>query len=115
MASDSLVSDRFSQQGNDSNAVPLFAGNNRKSRPRPRLQRRIAATAGLTWMLSRFHVQVERYPAWQGRVRVETWPAATVGYGIATFLLRRTRSLAGKGVKHLADYRTAAKNADSAA
>lgn len=41
---------------------------------------------GLTWMLSRFHVQVERYPAWQERVRVETWPAAAVGfYGIRDF------------------------------
>ncbi|GAK52768.1 acyl-ACP thioesterase [Candidatus Moduliflexus flocculans] len=41
---------------------------------------------GLTWMLSRFHVQIERYPAWQERVRVETWPAQAIGfYGIRDF------------------------------
>lgn len=28
---------------------------------------------GVTWILSRFHVQVLRYPLWKERIRIETW------------------------------------------
>ena len=35
--------------------------------------------ANITWMLSRIHVQVERYPAWGETVRVETWPSGHNG------------------------------------
>ena len=35
---------------------------------------------GITWMFSRFHVIAHRYPAWQERVRVETWPSHAIGF-----------------------------------
>lgn len=28
---------------------------------------------GLTWILSRFHIRVQRYPFWRERIRIETW------------------------------------------
>jgi acyl-ACP thioesterase len=28
---------------------------------------------GMTWILSRFHIKVHRYPLWRERVRIETW------------------------------------------
>ncbi|HGY56485.1 MAG TPA: hypothetical protein ENK44_12320 [Caldithrix abyssi] len=30
---------------------------------------------GITWVLSRLHIQVERYPDWMDTVIVETWPS----------------------------------------
>jgi medium-chain acyl-[acyl-carrier-protein] hydrolase len=30
---------------------------------------------GLTWVLSRFHVEFRRYPLWGGDVTIETWPS----------------------------------------
>jgi medium-chain acyl-[acyl-carrier-protein] hydrolase len=32
-------------------------------------------TQGLTWVLSRFHLQLERRPGWREEVAVTTWPA----------------------------------------
>jgi len=29
----------------------------------------------LTWMLSRFHIQVRRYPAWDEKILLKTWPS----------------------------------------
>ena len=28
---------------------------------------------GMTWILSRFHIKIHRYPLWRERVRIETW------------------------------------------
>ena len=33
----------------------------------------------LTWMLSRLHVKVERYPAWRDTVFIDTWPSGHNG------------------------------------
>ncbi|MEM8488149.1 MAG: acyl-ACP thioesterase domain-containing protein, partial [Bacteroidota bacterium] len=33
----------------------------------------------MTWMLSRLHVKVERYPAWKDTVYVDTWPSGHNG------------------------------------
>ena len=30
---------------------------------------------GITWVLSRLHVEVERYPRWMDTVTIETWPS----------------------------------------
>jgi medium-chain acyl-[acyl-carrier-protein] hydrolase len=30
---------------------------------------------GLTWILSRFHIRVHRYPLWREHIRIETWPS----------------------------------------
>ena len=30
---------------------------------------------GMTWILSRFHIQIQRYPLWRERIRIETWPS----------------------------------------
>lgn len=34
---------------------------------------------GLTWVLSRFHLQVFRYPFWNEHILVETWPSKKEG------------------------------------
>jgi medium-chain acyl-[acyl-carrier-protein] hydrolase len=34
----------------------------------------------MTWVLSRYHVRVERYPAWGERIVVLTWPSGRHGY-----------------------------------
>ena len=34
---------------------------------------------GLTWVLSRFHLQVFRYPFWNEQIFVETWPSKKEG------------------------------------
>jgi medium-chain acyl-[acyl-carrier-protein] hydrolase len=34
----------------------------------------------MTWVLSRYHVRVERYPAWGERISVLTWPSGRRGY-----------------------------------
>ena len=33
----------------------------------------------ITWMLSRLHVQVDRYPAWREKVLIDTWPSGHNG------------------------------------
>jgi medium-chain acyl-[acyl-carrier-protein] hydrolase len=30
---------------------------------------------GMTWILSRFHIRVHRYPVWREHIRIETWPS----------------------------------------
>lgn len=43
---------------------------------------------GKTWVLSRFHIQVYRYPRWRERVRIETWPSGSIGfYAVRDFFL----------------------------
>ena len=44
----------------------------------------------LTWMLSRLHVQVQRYPGWGQRVVVETWPSGHNGLLASREFLVRT-------------------------
>lgn len=40
----------------------------------------------LTWVLSRYHIHIHRYPSWRKRVRVRTWPAKGRGlYAIRDF------------------------------
>jgi medium-chain acyl-[acyl-carrier-protein] hydrolase len=40
----------------------------------------------LTWVLSRYHIRVERYPVWGAGVTVRTWPALAQGlYAIRDF------------------------------
>ena len=34
----------------------------------------------MTWVLSRYHVRVERYPGWGERIAVLTWPSGRRGY-----------------------------------
>jgi acyl-ACP thioesterase len=34
----------------------------------------------MTWVLSRYHVSVRRYPAWGERIEVLTWPSGRHGY-----------------------------------
>ncbi len=34
---------------------------------------------GQTWVLTRLHLRVERFPAWPGAVRVDTWPSGRQG------------------------------------
>ncbi len=42
----------------------------------------------LTWVLSRVHVQMERFPFWHQIVRVETWPSKKeLYYGLRDFLI----------------------------
>ena len=42
----------------------------------------------LTWMLSRFHIQVNTYPAWKDTLVIETWPSGHNGLqAIREFLL----------------------------
>lgn len=44
---------------------------------------------GVTWVLMRFHMRVERYPAWQERVHVRTWPSNLKGlFAIREFDVR---------------------------
>lgn len=43
---------------------------------------------GKTWVLSRFHIQVQRYPRWREHVRIETWPSGSIGfYAVRDFYL----------------------------
>lgn len=40
----------------------------------------------LTWVLSRLHVRIERYPYWMDKIRIDTWPAdKDKYYGIRDF------------------------------
>ncbi|MEW6336894.1 MAG: acyl-[acyl-carrier-protein] thioesterase [Acidobacteriota bacterium] len=49
------------------------------------------AGRGLTWVLSRLHLRVTRYPAWRESVRVETWPAGAERlYAVREFRLTGT-------------------------
>lgn len=42
----------------------------------------------LFWVLSRFYVQVEKYPAWQDKITLNTWSAGTDGmYAYREFIL----------------------------
>jgi acyl-ACP thioesterase len=34
----------------------------------------------MTWVLSRYHVRIERYPAWGDRIDVLTWPSGRHGF-----------------------------------
>lgn len=56
-------------------------------------------SSGLTWMLSRLHVQVVRYPAWRETVIVETWPSGHNGLLASREFLMRTEQgeAIGKG------------------
>jgi medium-chain acyl-[acyl-carrier-protein] hydrolase len=47
----------------------------------------------LTWVLSRLHVRMQRYPFWREPVRIETWPS---GKG-KLYALRDFRIFSGKG------------------
>lgn len=47
----------------------------------------------LTWVLSRFHIQMERYPRWPEVVTVETWPVhKDAYYAIRDFRLKDGKS-----------------------
>lgn len=42
----------------------------------------------LTWVLSRLHIQVSRFPIWRENVRLETWPSGKKGkYATRDFLI----------------------------
>ena len=42
----------------------------------------------LTWMLSRFHIQVHRYPAWGEKITLKTWPSDHSGlHALREFVL----------------------------
>ena len=44
---------------------------------------------GLTWVVSRIHLKMDRYPAWREQVTVATWPSAVQGrFAVRDFLLR---------------------------
>jgi len=44
---------------------------------------------GTAWVLARLRVQVQRYPAWEQTVQVETWPSGVNGlYATREFLLQ---------------------------
>lgn len=46
----------------------------------------------LTWLLSRYHVKVFRYPRWRDSVELTTWPCAIQGlFALREFELRDTR------------------------
>ena len=53
----------------------------------------------LTWMMSRFHVQVERYPSGGETLTIETWPSGQSGlHAVREFLLyTQDGSQIGKG------------------
>ncbi len=55
------------------------------------------AARGLTWVLSRLHLRVARYPAWREVVRVETWPT-----GAERLYAVREFRLVGAGEEELA-------------
>ncbi len=48
---------------------------------------------GLTWVLSRYHIRVFRYPRWREAVELTTWPCANQGL----FALREFEVRDGKG------------------
>lgn len=48
---------------------------------------------GLTWMLSRYHISVERYPNYMEKVIIKTWPSTCEGY----FTLREYTMESEKG------------------
>lgn len=42
----------------------------------------------MTWVLSRLHVQIDRYPLWREKIRLETWPSGRYGkYATREFLI----------------------------
>lgn len=44
---------------------------------------------GLTWVISRIHLRMDRYPRWRERVTVATWPSAVQGrFALRDFILR---------------------------
>lgn len=46
----------------------------------------------LTWVLSRLHVRMEKYPFWQKTVTVETWPSAKDNfYALRDFRIKNER------------------------
>jgi acyl-ACP thioesterase len=47
----------------------------------------------MTWVLSRYHVRVDRFPAWGERIEVTTWPSGRHGY----FALRDFEASDGEG------------------
>jgi len=49
---------------------------------------------GLTWVLSRFHIQFHRYPKWGAEVEIRTWPSGAESH----FALRDFRVSDSKGV-----------------
>ena len=53
----------------------------------------------MTWMLSRLHVQMERYPTWRETVVIRTWPSGHNGlHAIREFLIyTEDGTLIGKG------------------
>jgi len=52
---------------------------------------------GRTWVLSRFHVEFERFPAWGESVKIETWPSAKLPlYAIRDFEVSSGRAPAAR-------------------
>jgi len=42
----------------------------------------------MTWVLSRLHVQINRYPFWREKIRLDTWPSGRYGkYATRDFLI----------------------------
>jgi len=48
---------------------------------------------GLTWVLSRFHLEISRYPKWGDSVEIRTWPSAR----LPLFALRDFEVVDGQG------------------
>ncbi len=47
---------------------------------------------GLTWVLSRLHVKMDRYPAWRENVTITTWPSMLKGmFAIRDFEIRNAK------------------------
>jgi len=43
---------------------------------------------GLTWVISRIHLRMERYPRWREQITIETWPSAVQGrFALRDFVL----------------------------
>jgi acyl-ACP thioesterase len=47
---------------------------------------------GLTWVLSRLHLQMHKYPRWGETIAVETWPSVMSGlFALREFIIRDAR------------------------
>lgn len=47
----------------------------------------------LTWVLSRLHIKMDKYPFWMNKIRIDTWPAIKDKY----YAIRDFRMFDGKG------------------
>jgi medium-chain acyl-[acyl-carrier-protein] hydrolase len=56
----------------------------------------VLRSKGLTWVLSRLHVQMKKYPLWGDTIRIETWPSGQKNYfALRDFLIYDRDELIG--------------------